>query len=90
MPDLVLPNVPQEVYDDLQQAAEAHRRTLAEEALERLKPKRTRTHLPDEPGVTEEASAPCTIPLPGQGTPVKARMGEKHFPDPPSIASADR
>jgi hypothetical protein len=33
MPDLVLGNVPQELYEDLRQAAEANQRSVAEEAL---------------------------------------------------------
>lgn len=88
MPDLTLENVPQEVYDDLQQAAEAKRRTVTDEVLDRLK--RTRRHLPDEPFLTEEISAPCTIPLPGVGTPIKARPGGQHLPDPPWITTGDR
>src|SRR5262245_32107886 len=83
MPDLILANVPQELYDDLRQAAEAHHRSVAEEALERLKPKPSCRHLPDEPFLTEEIPAPCTIPLPGAGRPVNARLGEPHLPDPP-------
>jgi plasmid stability protein len=90
MPDLVLANVPQDVYDDLQEAAAAHQRSVAEEALERLKRKRSLLHLPDEPLVTEEIPAPCTIPFPGEGTPVQVRLGEKHLPDPPWITTGDR
>lgn len=62
MPDIVLEDVPQELYDDLRQAAELHQRSVAEEALERLRPKASRLHLPDEPFLTGEISAPCTIP----------------------------
>ena len=90
MPDLVLENVPQELYDDLRQAAEAHQRSVAEEALERLRRKPSRLHLPDEPFLTEEISAPCTIPLPGEGKPVKAKRGGQHLPDPPWITTGDR
>ena len=88
MPDLVLENVPQELYDDLRQAAEAHRRSMAEEVLARLTP--TSRHLPDEPFLTGEISAPCTIPLPGPGKPVMARRGGPHLPDPPWITTGDR
>jgi hypothetical protein len=90
MPDLVLENVPQELYDDLRQAAEAHKRSVAEEALDRLGMKFSRRHLPDEPFLTEEISAPCTIPLPGEGKPVKTRMGGQHLPDPPWITTGER
>ncbi len=90
MPDLVLENVPQELYDDLKQAAETNQRSVAEEALARLKPKISRLHLPDEPFLTEEITAPCTIPLPGEGKPVKTRRGGPHLPDPPWITTGDR
>lgn len=90
MPNLILENVPQEVYDDLQKSAEAHQRSVADEALERLRLKYSRRHLPDELFLTDEIAAPCTIPLPGPGKPVKARLGEPHLPDPPWITTADR
>jgi hypothetical protein len=88
MPDLLLENVPQELYDDLRQTAEANHRSVAAEVIARLKP--ASLHLPDEPFLTEEISAPCTIPLPGPGIPVKARMGGQHLPDPPWITTGDR
>lgn len=88
MPDLVLENVPQELYDDLRQAAEAKQRTVTEEVLDRLKPKYRQ--LPDQAFLTEEISAPCTIPLPGVGKPIKTRQGEQHLPDPPWITAGDR
>ena len=88
MPDLVLENVPQELYDDLRQAADAHQRSVAEEVLARLKP--TGRHLPDEPLLSEEIPALCTIPLPGGGKEVKTRRGGQHLPDPPWIATGDR
>lgn len=90
MPDLILENVPQEVYDDLRQAAEVNRRSVAEEVLARLTRKRSRLHLPDEPFLTDEIPAPCTIPLPGTGKPVKTRPGGQHLPDPPWITTGDR
>ena len=88
MPNLVLENVPQELYEDLRQAAEAHHRSVAEEVLARLRP--TSCHLPDEPFLTEEIPAPCTIPLPGAGRPVKTRQGGQHLPDSPWITTGDR
>ena len=90
MPDLVLENVPRELYEDLRRAAEANQRSVAEEALARLKPEPKHPHLPDEPFPTEEIPAPCTIPLPGAGTPLKARQGGQHLPDPPWITTGDR
>jgi hypothetical protein len=82
MPDLVLENVPQELYDDLRQAAEAYQRSVAEEALARLRWLQRR-RLPDEPFLTGEISAPCTIPLPGPGRPVRAKRVPPRLPDPP-------
>jgi hypothetical protein len=90
MPDLLLENVPKELYEDLRRAAAAHQRSMAEEALARLKTEPTRPHLPDEPFLTAEIPAPCTIPLPGAGTTVKTRAGGTHLPDPPWITTEDR
>ncbi len=89
MPDLLLENVPQDLYDDLLRAAEAHQHSVAEEVVARLKPIRNR-HLPDEPTITDEIPAPCTIPLPGPGKPVQTRPGGQHLPDPPWITTGDR
>jgi hypothetical protein len=88
MPDLILQNVPQELYEDLRKAAETNHRSVAAEVIARLKA--ASCHLPDEPLHTEEISAPCTIPLPGAGKPVKARMGGQHLPDPPWITTYTR
>jgi hypothetical protein len=86
MPDVVLENVPEELYDDLRQAAEAHHRSVAEEALARLCWLQRR-RLPDEPSPTREISAPCTIPLPGPGRPVLAKRVPPRLPDPPWLIS---
>jgi hypothetical protein len=84
MPDLVLENVPQELYEELRQAAEANQRSVAEEALERLNWLQRR-RLPDELFLTGEMSAPSTIPLPGPGRPVLAKKTAPRLPDPPWI-----
>jgi len=86
MPNLILENVPQELYDELRQAAETHQRSVAEEVLERLRWLQRR-RLPDEPCLTAEMSAPCTIPLPGPGKPVLAKRVPPRLPDPPWIIS---
>ena len=86
MPDLILENVPQELYDELRQAAEIHQRSVAEEVLERLRWLQRR-RLPDEPFLTGEMSAPCTIPLPGPGKPILATRVAPRLPDPPWIMS---
>jgi hypothetical protein len=85
MPDLTLQNVPQELFDDLRQAAEANHRSVAEEALERLAWAQRR-RLPDEAAVTGEMLAPCTLPLPGEGRKAKAvQAGGARLPDPPWV-----
>ena len=86
MPDLLLENVPQELYDDLRKAADANQRSPAEEALERLRWLQRRC-LPDEPFLTGEVAAPCTIPLPEPGKPVWAKRVPPPLPDPPWIIS---
>ena len=88
MPDLVLENMSQELYDDLRRAAETNHRSVAEEALARLKP--TGLHFPDGPSPAQEIPAPCTIPLPGVAKPVKTRPGRQHLPDPPWVTTGDR
>ena len=64
MPDLILKNLPQELYDDLRQAAETNQRSVAEEALARLRWLQRR-RFPDEPFLTGGMSAPCTISAKG-------------------------
>ncbi len=81
MPDLVLENVSPELYEELRRAAEINHRSIEEEAMARLTP--INRHLPDEPSLTAEAPAPRSIPLPGEGKPVKPRRGGQHLPDPP-------
>ena len=83
MPNLVLENVPQELYDDLQKAAETNHRSVAEEALSRLDWLQRR-RLPDEPFLTDAMiPAPCTIPLPGPGKPIRTKIVPPRLPDPP-------
>jgi hypothetical protein len=84
MPDLILEDVPQELYDALRQAAETNQRSVSAEVLERLRWLQRR-RLPDEPFLSGEMSAPCTIPLPGPGTPVLAERVPPRLPDPPWI-----
>jgi hypothetical protein len=88
VPDLVLENVSQELYDELRRAAETNHRSVAEEAMARLKP--PSLHLPDEPSLTTEILAPCTIPMPGVARPVKTKRGGHHLPDLPWITTGDR
>lgn len=77
MPTLILENVPPDLYEQLQQRAEANNQSIAMEAVHLL-----RKLLPDEPFLSEEISAPCTLPLPGEGIPVKVREGGKLLPEP--------
>ncbi len=86
MPDLLLPNVPQEVLDQLQASAAKHEHSLAEEAIRVLKER-----LPDEPFLTEEISAPCTLPFPGTKETVSGvREAGLRLPDPPWIMAEPR
>jgi hypothetical protein len=50
----------------------------------------TRTHLPDEPSLTEEIPAPSTIPSPSAGKAVKTRRGGQQLPDPHWTTTAYR
>jgi hypothetical protein len=71
MPSLFLDNVPAPVYDQIQRLALARNRTAADTALEVLETGLRNTALPgstaplpQEPFLTEEITAPFTIPRP--------------------------
>jgi len=88
MPTLVIDNVPATLFDRIQRLATAQQRTPADTALELLKSAfRTTTPtfadmpLPQEPFLTEESCAPCSIPRP-EGKPVPALRLEAPLPTP--------
>jgi hypothetical protein len=81
MPNLTLENVPQELFDELQRAAQVNQRNISEEVLQRL----VRRQLLDEPFLTEETSAPSTIGPPELSKIVMAKRIQARLPDPPWI-----
>lgn len=83
MPTLVLNHVPNEVIERLQRRADAGKRSVPEETLQLLnKVLFVDNDVPwPEWLPSDEVSAPCDLPLPGQGTPVSARAGEPPLPD---------
>ena len=71
MPTLVIDNVPVSLFDRIQRLAKAQQRTAADTALEALEsafrattPTLAAAPLPQEPFLTEEICAPCSIPWP--------------------------
>lgn len=67
MPTLVIDNVPATLFDRLQLLAKSRSQTPADAALEVLETAFRSTpvaRLPQEPFLTEEISAPCSIPRP--------------------------
>ena len=78
MPTLVIDNVPIALFDRIQRLAKAKQRTAADTALEALEsafrtatPTFAEAPLPQEPFLTEEICAPCSVPWP-KGTPAHA------------------
>lgn len=86
MPTVVVPDIPDDVYERLSQRAVDEQRTvgaellaLAAQALRQVRPPAPR--LPDfVPG--EEISAPFDLPRPSNPKHVAAHPGEPRFPDP--------
>ena len=88
MPTLVIDDVPTPLYDQIQRLALARKRTPGDTALEVLEtafPRATRTFseapLPQEPFLTEENCAPCSIPRP-EGKPARAVRVAAPLPTP--------
>lgn len=88
MPTLVIDNVPASLYDRIQHLAKSRQRTPADTVLEVLETAfRTATAvfseapLPHEPFLTEEISAPCSIPRP-EGQPARAVRVAAPLPTP--------
>jgi hypothetical protein len=92
MATLLLENVPPAVYERLRRRAEAKNQPVPEEAIrilekglaeeEPVEAKDRPVRLPDPPFLTEEMTAPFTLPLPGEGVIVQARPGGKRLPPP--------
>ena len=75
MPTLVIDNMPESLFERIQQLAQVRRQKPAdavvevlEAALRRSVPALAQERLPQGPFLTEEIGAPCSIPRPvGQG-----------------------
>lgn len=86
MPTVVVPDIPDDVYERLRQRADGKRLSLGAEVLvlvtQALRQERQPApRLPDfVPG--EEVSAPFDLPRPSNPTYVAAHPGEPRFPDP--------
>ena len=95
MPTLVLNDVPVPLYDQIQRLALARQRTPADTAVEVLEtafrakaPTLTDAPLPQEPYLTEEICAPCSIPRP-EGKPARTVRVEKPLPTPHDLPDAE-
>jgi hypothetical protein len=95
MPTLVIDNVPASLFDRIQRRAKAQQQTPADTALELLEsalrtatPTFAEAPLPQQPFLTEEICAPCSIPWP-EGTPVRAVRVEAPLPTPHDLPEAD-
>ncbi len=85
MSNLIVENVPPEVYERLCRRAAARQRSVSEEVIHLLRealPEKADTTLPAPELIpSEEISAPCDLPMPGPGVQVQARRGEAPLPD---------
>jgi hypothetical protein len=95
MPTLVIDNVPVSLFDRIQRLAQAQQQTPADTALELLAsafrtttPTFAEAPLAQEPFLTEEICAPCSIPWP-EGHPVRAVRVEAPLPTPHDLPEAD-
>lgn len=91
MPDLVLKNLPNDLYESLQRRADERHRALPEEVVQLLR-EVVEGHpdgrLPEfTPG--EEVSPPCDLPRSSQPTLVEAIPQEERLPDPPMVGESD-
>jgi hypothetical protein len=88
MPTLVIDNVPVSIYERIHHLAKTQQRTPTDTVLEVLEsafrtitPTVSEVPLPQEPFLTEEIDAPCSIPWP-EGTPTRAVRVEAPLPTP--------
>jgi len=95
MPTLVIDNMPVSLFDRIQRLAKAQQRTPADTALELLEsafrtttPTFAEAPLPQEPFLTEEICAPCSIPWP-EGKPVRAVRVQAPLPTPHDLPDED-
>jgi hypothetical protein len=91
MPTLVIDNIPAPLLDRIQRIAKAKQRTTADTALEALEsafrtttPTFIEAPLPQEPFLTEEICAPCSIPWPKGETVVPIEVAD-YLPEPHDV-----
>lgn len=95
MPTLILDDVPVALYERIQRLAQARQRTPAATVVEVLEtafrttiPTEADAPLPQEPFLTEEISAPCTLPRPA-GKPTRAVRVPTPLPTPHDVPSEE-
>jgi hypothetical protein len=88
MPTLVIDDVPVRLYERIERLAKARQRTPADTVLEVLEtafretmPIHAEAPLPQEPFLTEEICAPCSIPRP-EGKPARTVRVPAPLPTP--------
>ena len=91
MPTLIIENMPQPLFEQIQRLAKLRRQAPAETAIDVLEgalgpavSKLTEARLPQEPLATEEICAPCTIPRP-PGQPAKPVEIADYVPRPHDV-----
>ncbi len=95
MPTLVLNDVPVPLFDQIHRLAQARQRTPADTVLQVLEtafrtvtPALSAAPLPQEPFLTEEICAPCTIPWP-EGERVVPIDISDYIPEPHDIPDVE-
>jgi hypothetical protein len=94
MPTLVIDNVPKPLFDRIQQLAQQRQRTPEAAVLEVLESALPATvtlsepRLPQEPFLTEEICAPCSLPRP-EGTLVQAIHVDPPWPTPHDLPDGE-
>jgi len=95
MPTLVIDNVPEALYDRIQDLAKTQRRTPADTVLEVLesafratRPTLAEAPLPQAPFLTEEICAPCSIPWP-EGKATRAMRVPAPLPTPHDLPNEE-
>jgi hypothetical protein len=95
VPTLVIDNVPVSLFDRIQCLAKAQQRTAGDTALAALEnafrttaPTFAASLLPQEPFLTEDICAPCSIPWP-EGTPARAVHVDAPLPTAHDVSEED-
>ena len=95
MPTLVIDNMPESLFERIQQLAQVRRQKPAEAvvavlqvALRRSIPALTEERLPQEPFLTQEICAPCSIPRPVGQCVVPVQVDD-YIPRPHDVPDAE-